>query len=67
VHSSTRCTPRAAVALAVWRSAITGRKDPLVKSATADVAAFSLSMDLGVKTISGLRRPDSACQRSRWK
>ena len=30
-------------------------------------AVFSRSIDLGVNTISGLTRSDSACQRSRWK
>ena len=48
-------------------SPITGRKEPGVKSATGEAAVFSRSIDLGVKTTSGLRRPDSACQRSRWK
>ena len=39
----------------------------MVKSAAAAAAALSRSIDFGVNTISGLTRPDSACQRSRWK
>ena len=49
------------------RSPSTGWKDPVVKSAIGETAALSRSIDLGVNTISGLTRLDSACQRSRWK
>ena len=60
--------PGARAAGSVRRSVAEHRRnDPVVKSATGDVAAFSRSIDLGVNTISGLSRPDSACQRSRWK
>jgi len=34
---------------------MTGRNVPVVKSCTSDDAAFSRSIDFGVKTTSGLR------------
>jgi hypothetical protein len=64
VHSTIRLTPPA---LKSAGSPISGWKAPLVKSEAADVAALLRSSDFGVKTISGLPRPDRACQRSRWK
>lgn len=46
---------------------MTGWNDPEVKSATEEEADFNLSIDLGVKTTSGLLGLVNACLRSRWK
>ncbi len=39
----------------------------MVKSAVAEAAAFSRSIDFGVKTTSGRLSCECTCQRSRWK
>jgi hypothetical protein len=46
---------------------MTGRKPPVVNSSVFDAAAFSRSIDFGVKTTSGLWCGLWTCQRSRWK
>ena len=48
-------------------SPMTGRNEPVVKSLGCDAASLRLSIDFGVKTISGLCSPPSECSRSRWK
>ena len=46
---------------------MTGRNVPAVKSSGWDAASLRLSIDFGVKTMSGRCRCSSACSRSRWK
>ena len=63
LHSSTRFTLSASTA----ESPMTGRNVPSVKSAGCEAASLRLSIDFGVKTISGRCSSPSECLRSRWK
>ena len=44
-----------------------GRNVPSVKSSGCEAASLRLSIDFGVKTISGRCSSPSECRRSRWK
>ena len=48
-------------------SPMNGRNVPLTKSSGCEAASLRLSIDFGVKTISGRCSWPSACRRSRWK
>ena len=50
-----------------WASAMNGRNVPEVKSPGWEAASLRLSIDFGVKTISGRCSSPSECWRSRWK
>ena len=50
-----------------WASPMKGLKEPPVKSSGFEAASLRLSIDFGVKTMSGRCSSPSECWRSRWK